>query len=598
MGAAEKLGISFRDIKLVELSKADNRPSIWVRDGAVLLRLGHGLSSIIRHDRVAILLSTRDKNSSIDLIQQLSNIYNEKCNLPSSRRNLGRRIVANVPVEDKIETSSPPLQVVSSVWSAMLLTSHNASISSTNYDSSQMKNIDDSENMSHSQHHDHESDFYVPSVYSRPPMVAQTSPSTEQSPNNQKDDSNTSSTQSAKQPATNPMALFTLACAQPLSKSVGSADSFIHIKHSLPVHPPPPSSPSAVILGGKNERESFSDKKMKRAHNRRMQTKRARFAAEEEHSASEVSLGAIREEVNEEVIPPGTRHYDENYSAANLLGDLGKALTHNVPTFERVVLDRLLHYSILGFREKLDELDESVQYLTRSLFDNSGIRSYDVWAEGLKTKTDIEELMSTVDGFIEALQFLLDEPVDFLNLHLTEKANGLDLSQINTSQMEVLLEIHKQTAEDLKDDLRSIKKLLENAELAAKMRMDSTRNMMMEVELRIACATAIIALITLITGFMGMNLTNGFEQSNFAFLAVVTACLILGVSLNMVVTQRFRAMALISPGAFSSNFTSRRWIQKNKGNVNMNIAEGIAIKKAQSELKSESVMKRLFKWRT
>eukprot|EP00388_Colpodella_angusta_P007871 GDKJ01021921.1.p1 GENE.GDKJ01021921.1~~GDKJ01021921.1.p1 ORF type:complete len:703 (+),score=163.85 GDKJ01021921.1:2-2110(+) len=579
MQIAEKMGISFRDIKLVELAKADNRPTIWVRDGAVLMRLGHGLSSIVRHDKVAILLTPGDCQKGSRMMSDLSDAFHFQTTL-NQRHKLGKRIVASVqsgtssssntsssssasfPSQSDLVDSSIPLKTLNAIWRSMLQTystgikaSHHSPTSCS--DDAAMKNTKDSRTtspvnlpnkVSVSDQRDHQ---LIP--VASPPANCLTL---------HVSDANRQLSPSQ----------------QPPQQSSASSANFVNLADAEFYVPSLYALPPLL-----NEADSFV------LSDRRKKTK--------EHTSSFPTQS--------------TKKKDKNHS----------------PTFERMVFDRLLHFAVQGFHQTLDEIQESVRYLSVSLRDPSQMKKFEVWDESLRTKSNIEELLFTLEGFVEALEFLLEEEVDFLNLHLTEKfilENGLsedscrslqqydsspadylaedeeeeeeslvkeasslhypkmNLSpsdkhgrhakssaaqsgasaengqgktpleklvlahKINTSHMEMLLEIHKQIAEDLKDDLKVIKKKLENSELAAQMRLDTNRNNIMEMELRIAASTSVLALVTLVAGFLGMNLKNGGEESPDAFANVVASSVVVGIILNFVILRRFRRMNLIN----------------------------------------------------
>ncbi|EMP35189.1 Magnesium transporter MRS2 like protein [Chelonia mydas] len=110
--------------------------------------------------------------------------------------------------------------------------------------------------------------------------------------------------------------------------------------------------------------------------------------------------------------------------------------------------------------------------------------------------------------------------------HSEESMSGID----HAEEMELLLENYYRQAEDLANEARELRVLIDDSESIIFINLDSHRNVMMRLNLQLTMGTFSLSLFGLIGVAFGMNLESSFEEDNRAFW-LVTGIMFLGSGL-------------------------------------------------------------------
>ncbi|XP_067393681.1 magnesium transporter MRS2 homolog, mitochondrial isoform X2 [Emydura macquarii macquarii] len=153
----------------------------------------------------------------------------------------------------------------------------------------------------------------------------------------------------------------------------------------------------------------------------------------------------------------------------------------------------------------------------------------------LQNGKSLSELETDLKVFKETILEILDEEELIEELCLTkwtdpqvfeESMSGID----HAEEMELLLENYYRQGEDLANEAREIRTLIDDSESVIFINLDSHRNVMMRLNLQLTMGTFSLSLFGLIGVAFGMNLESSFEEDHRAFW-LVTGIMFLGSGL-------------------------------------------------------------------
>lgn len=152
----------------------------------------------------------------------------------------------------------------------------------------------------------------------------------------------------------------------------------------------------------------------------------------------------------------------------------------------------------------------------------------------LPLKDGIAAFTIQVDEVLNTLVDILSNDEDMLGLLLTERHSQLMAKEDNTldlsmhESVEFLFESYHRQLFLIKHEMTLLHKRVKSREQLAFMALDVYRNSLIRMEVKLTLAALCFAFSTTISGFFGMNLMSGLEQSPAAFPFVVAACSIAG----------------------------------------------------------------------
>ena len=146
-------------------------------------------------------------------------------------------------------------------------------------------------------------------------------------------------------------------------------------------------------------------------------------------------------------------------------------------------------------------------------------------------KNDIAVLESRVRGFAGALSEVLDEDEDLALMNLSRLMTDPErfrqpvpqaVLEEEGDEPELILEAYSQQALGTASSLKLLSANVASTEALVLMSLDAVRNRLLAYNTFLALLSTCLAMCTLVSGFFGMNLENKLEDSDGAFVQVVT----------------------------------------------------------------------------
>ncbi|WVQ78552.1 hypothetical protein IAT38_000638 [Cryptococcus sp. DSM 104549] len=159
---------------------------------------------------------------------------------------------------------------------------------------------------------------------------------------------------------------------------------------------------------------------------------------------------------------------------------------------------------------------------------------------------------------------LLDSDEDLSAMYLTSRAEGRPRALHDHEQLELLLESFEKQVEEIVSEVDTTVANMNSTQEIAELMLDSGRNALLALDIKISIATLGIGTGALVAGLFGMNLTSYLEETPYAFFGIsATATLIalLITAYGLKVLRRVRRVALSgrNPAALSSILSSPSW---------------------------------------
>lgn len=126
-----------------------------------------------------------------------------------------------------------------------------------------------------------------------------------------------------------------------------------------------------------------------------------------------------------------------------------------------------------------------------------------------------------------ALRDLLETDEDMAHMYLTLKSRGYPPAISDHGEVEVILETYLRKVDELENEVEQMVKSITLTEEHIQIRLDSTRNSMMKLELLTSIGTFGVTSAALGAALFGMNLQSGLETTPGAFLGATALFLLL-----------------------------------------------------------------------
>lgn len=209
-------------------------------------------------------------------------------------------------------------------------------------------------------------------------------------------------------------------------------------------------------------------------------------------------------------------HWLLNELASQLAGE-GQLVTYSLP-FEFRAIEAILQYWISKLQGRLNTLQPQILETLEALVDPK-LLSVDRSKLHilLQNGKSLSELETDVKVFKETILEILDEEEVIEELCLSkwtdpqvfeESTSGID----HAEEMELLLENYYRQAEDLLNEARELRVLIDDSESIIFINLDSHRNVMMRLNLQLTMGTFSVSLFGLIGVAFGMNLESSLEE--------------------------------------------------------------------------------------
>ncbi|XP_028736616.1 magnesium transporter MRS2 homolog, mitochondrial [Peromyscus leucopus] len=219
---------------------------------------------------------------------------------------------------------------------------------------------------------------------------------------------------------------------------------------------------------------------------------------------------------------------------SQLAGD-GQLVTYPLP-FEFRAIEALLQYWINNLQGQLSILQPLILETLDALVDpkHSSVDRSKLHVL-LQNGKSLSELETDIKIFKESILELLDDEEMLEELCLTkwsdpqvfEKSSaGID----HAEEMELLLENYYRLADDLSNEARELRVLIDDSQSIIFINLDSHRNVMMRLNLQLTMGTFSLSLFGLMGVAFGMNLESSLEEDHRVFW-LITGIMFMGSGL-------------------------------------------------------------------
>ncbi|KAH0506710.1 Magnesium transporter MRS2-like protein, mitochondrial [Microtus ochrogaster] len=213
----------------------------------------------------------------------------------------------------------------------------------------------------------------------------------------------------------------------------------------------------------------------------------------------------------------------------------GQLVTYPLP-FEFRAIEALLQYWINTLQGKLSILQPLILETLDALVDpkHSSVDRSKLHVL-LQNGKSLSELETDIKIFKESILELLDEEEMLEELCLTKwsdpqvfekSSSGID----HAEEMELLLENYYRLAEDLSNEARELRVLIDDSQSIIFINLDSHRNVMMRLNLQLTMGTFSLSLFGLMGVAFGMNLESSLEEDHRVFW-LITGIMFMGSGL-------------------------------------------------------------------
>ncbi|KAI0030235.1 Mg2+ transporter protein cora-like protein [Vararia minispora EC-137] len=120
----------------------------------------------------------------------------------------------------------------------------------------------------------------------------------------------------------------------------------------------------------------------------------------------------------------------------------------------------------------------------------------------------------------QALEEVLEQDEDMNAMYLTESLKNSSRTTSDHSELEVLLESFAKQVEEIVNEAENTQSNVQSTQEIVELLLDSNRNALLALDLKVSIATMGIGVGTLIVGLFGMNLTSHLEESSYAFVGM------------------------------------------------------------------------------
>ncbi|KAJ1937417.1 magnesium ion transporter, partial [Linderina macrospora] len=130
----------------------------------------------------------------------------------------------------------------------------------------------------------------------------------------------------------------------------------------------------------------------------------------------------------------------------------------------------------------------------------------------------------------DAIEEVLEQDEDLAAMYLTQKINGDTRAITDHDEVELMMETYLKQVEEIVNHVESVSSHVRTTEDVVNIILDSQRNSLLLLEIRLTILTVGLSTGTFLSGLFGMNLVNTLEASPTAFYFVS------GVAFTSIVT--------------------------------------------------------------
>jgi len=204
--------------------------------------------------------------------------------------------------------------------------------------------------------------------------------------------------------------------------------------------------------------------------------------------------------------------------------------------FELLAVDGLLQTVLTLIKDEAESLaDEAKREMAALRGGNSKTPTHLLQEHLRMLKDQITEMALRVNGFVRALNGVLDEDEDMALMNLSRLIThperfiqpvSREVLEEESDEPELILEAYLQEALSIGNSLDFLKNQVLNTEEQVAMKMDSIRNQLLFINAILTIVTVCLTAASLVGSIFGMNLTNHLEDADHVFAKVVTGTLV------------------------------------------------------------------------
>ncbi|RDX46181.1 Mg2+ transporter protein cora-like protein [Lentinus brumalis] len=154
----------------------------------------------------------------------------------------------------------------------------------------------------------------------------------------------------------------------------------------------------------------------------------------------------------------------------------------------------------------------------------------------------------------ESLEEVLEQDDDLAAMYLTDKKNGVPRKLDDHEDVEVLLESFAKQVEEIVNEAENIQSNVQSTQEIVELILDSNRNALLALDLKVSILTMGIGVGTLVAGVFGMNLRSHLEEHEFAFYAMTATAFAVSLGAAWIGVRR---LSRIRKVGLSSNSRKR-----------------------------------------
>jgi len=165
----------------------------------------------------------------------------------------------------------------------------------------------------------------------------------------------------------------------------------------------------------------------------------------------------------------------------------------------------------------------------------------------------------------EALEEVLEQDEDLAAMYLTDKKNGVLRRLSDHEDLEVLMESFSKQVEEIVNEAENIQSNVQSTQEIVELVLDSNRNQLLALDLKISIWTMGIGMGTLVAGMFGMNLKSSLEESDYAFGIMSIASLIIAGLFSWNGLRRLAKIRKVGLGSKNRNMSKQFLLRESRG---------------------------------
>lgn len=203
--------------------------------------------------------------------------------------------------------------------------------------------------------------------------------------------------------------------------------------------------------------------------------------------------------------------------------------------------------------------------------------------ELLDNDEDLESIYLTEN--YEIKQMIVDDEDTKTSPHQHQQ-----LANRDTGEIEMLLEAYYKQCDEIVQQAETMLNDIKSTEDIVNIILDANRNSLMVFELRVAIFTLGFTIATILPAFYGMNLKNYIEESNIAFVGIVSSSLVMGALMSVIYLRRLHKLRRMS-------MISSKQLDKFDENTKQGLLESIRLRKAATTVDKRRKLEKEVVWK-